>query len=472
MGLKLERQLIDIWYSLFAKFKRKKEPIDFNFKKTVVEYIGKSDSNNYTHYIHSYPGKIFLYIPTFILSIPEVCGLEGIVLDPFCGSGTVLLESIVHPLYKRDALGIEINPMGRLIAKVKTTAIDSDELTQATNDLLRKAEQLQNIETSAPKFRNIDFWFSTKAKKRLAKLRSLIDEQKNDDIKDFFYVCFSSIVRKVSNADPFIPPPVKLTIQKYENSAKKLGHLERFLKQVERAEVLSLFENKVKVNSKRLESLSKVEGIRKGKVKAQVIWDDARCMKMSKMDNKAKFPRENVKLLPSKSIDLVLTSPPYLTAQKYLRTQKLELFWLNLLSEEEFRCMDRDIIGSEHVSLKNVDLDENLGVQAIDSLIKWASTVSLKRAANLFKYFFDMKQALSEMYRVLRSDGYAIIVVGNNRVLGKYVETYKLLTDLAISVGFRPDLILKDKIRGRGMITKRHNSGGLIKEEFVLILSK
>jgi SAM-dependent methyltransferase len=471
-GQSLEQQLTEIWYHSLTRFKEKQEPVDFNFKKIVEKHFGKLHSANFTHFLHPYPGKIFAYIPTFILSIPDICPPRGKVLDPFCGSGTVLLESIINPLYKRDAFGIEINPLGRLIAKVKTTPLDVNRLVQIADNLLKKANQHSDVEpVLIPKFKNINFWFSEKVIKKLAKLLFLIEELENDDFKDFFYVCFSSIIRKVSNADPFIPPPVKLKTQKYRNSPTKLAYLERFIKDVEKADVIGLFENKVKVNSKRIESLCKIEEVKDGKVKARIIWDDARCMKKSKLGYKARILRENAEPLPSNSIDLILTSPPYLTAQKYLRTQKLELFWLGLLSEEEFSHLNRNIIGSENTSLKDIEL-KSLGIESIDSLIKWASAISLQRTANLYKYFFDMELALSEMYRVLKKDRYAVIVVGNNKVLGKYVETYKLLIDLAVSVGFELEAVFRDEIRGRGMITKRHNSGGLIKEEFILLLRK
>jgi len=469
----LEQQLSEAWHHSLARFKEKQEPVEFNFKKIVTKHIGRPYYINSTHFLHSYPGKIFAYIPTFILSIPDVCPPEGKVLDPFCGSGTVLLESIIHPLYKRDAFGVEINPLGRLIARVKTTPLDITKLVQIADSLLKKAKHSEDVDAFfMPTFKNFNFWFSEKAMKRLAKLRALIEELEDGDYKDFFYICFSSIIRKVSNADPFIPPPVKLRIRKYENSPQKRAYLEKYIKNVEKADVIGLFENKIKVNSKRIEFLSKIEEIKEGKVRARIIWDDARFMKNGKLGDRARILRENAELLPSNSIDLILTSPPYLTAQKYLRTQKLELFWLGLLSEEEFSRLNRDIIGSENTSLRNTNFNKILGIQSIDSLIKWARAISQQRAANLFKYFFDMRLALSEMHRVLRNDGYAIIVVGNNKVLGRPVETYKLLTDLAVSMGFELEAIFRDEIRGRGMITKRHNSGGLIKEEFVLLLRK
>jgi hypothetical protein len=72
----------------------------------------------------------------------------------------------------------------------------------------------------------------------------------------------------------------------------------------------------------------------------------------------------------------------------------------------------------------------------------------------------------------LKHGAYAVVVLGDNKVLGRNIETHKLLIDMASVSGFKLEVVLKDKIRGRGMITRRHNSGGLIKEEFIVVLKK
>jgi len=464
-------KLKELWFNLTREFK--KNPLDFNFKHAVLAHLGERRSDAFTHSIHSYPAKMFPYIPTFFFSIPEVCSPNGVVLDPFCGSGTVLLESLVHPLYKRNVYGIEINPLGRLIAKVKTTPLKEKKLEERINNLLELVKRYENIKVPQPESKKIEFWFSKRAICELSKLKHLIEEEgRDDDYKDFFWVCFSSVIRKVSKADPFIPPPVLLNIQKYKNSPEKRKFLLKFLKQSENLGAPGLFQNIVEKNFERIKSLNKVEEVEKSKVRAHIIWDDARHAKLGKLANKGELVKSEVKTLASNSIDLILTSPPYLTAQKYIRTQNLELLWLGLVSENEIPRLEKEVIGSEHVSLKETNFTDGVGVKSVDALIKWASLKSPQRAAMLFKYFFEMKQAIAEMYRVLKDGAHAIIVVGNNKVLGRKVKTYKLLIDVAALSGFKLELVLKDKIRGRGMITRRHNTGGLIKEELIIDLKK
>lgn len=471
---KITRAFDELWKFLSVKFQKTKKPISLNFKDVVISKLKEKRSDVYTHYIHSYPGKLFPYIPLFWLSIPGICSPTDIVLDPFTGSGTVMLESIIHPLYKRNVFGVEINPLAQLISKVKTTPLHEKELINKLQYLLRLVRDPNNKKVPVRNFKNINFWFSKTAISKLSILKHSIEKLEDSDYKDFFWVCFSSIIRKVSKADPFIPPPVKLKIYKYKNSPQKYKFLIKFLKQTENPDIIGLFESVTKANIKRIMSLNGIEEIKKGRVTAKVIWNDARHIKMGEFNINRKNDNINNKnrSLRSRSIGLILTSPPYLTAQKYIRTQKLELLWLDLLSEDELRYMEKESIGSERVSLNDVNLDTAIDIKAIDSLISWTRSVSVERAATLYKYFIDMKQAIKEMYRVLKDGAYAIVIVGNNRVLGKRVETYKLLIDLALASGFRLNMILKDKIRRRGMIAKRHNSGGLIKEEFILIFKK
>ena len=462
----------NIWDYLCKEFDKSGNPIEFNFKNNVRDIFQGNYTNCSLHYIHPYPGKIFPYIPAFLLSVPQLCPADGVILDPFSGSGTVLLESIIHPLHKRDAYGVEINPLGRLISKVKTTPLGEDKLSERTKCLLNKLRSNDIIITKTHTFDNIDFWFSPKSIRRLSNLMASINTLKSDDYKDFFFVCFSSIIRKLSNADPFIPPPVKLDINKYNRSPEKYKYLQNYLVNVKKANVEKLFKNAISENKVKILRLNTIGKTADKPATAHIIWDDAKVIKRGKLGIKGCLNKRSSHYLRKNSIDLIMTSPPYLTAQKYIRTHKLEIQWLNMLDHKGICNLQRDIIGAERVSSTRININTKFGVESIDALINWANSISKDRASAIACYFKDMKKALKEMYRVLKKDAYCVIVVGNNHVLGKYIETYRLLRDLALDVGFELKIILKDMIRGRGMITKRHNSGGLIKEEYVIILKK
>jgi len=464
----MSEQLSTFWQDSVKKFKG--NPLNFDFRTVVLNYLGEKRSDVFTHYLHPYPAKIFPYIPIYLLSIPELCSPDGVALDPFCGSGTVLLESLVHPIYKRDIYGVDLNPLARLISKVKTTPLNDEELEKRINQLFVLAKGCSSKDLPQSKSKKIEFWFSKKVTQELCKLKFLIDQEGEDDYKDFFWLCFSSVIRKVCKADPFIPPPVLLKPQKYVKSPKKYKFLVRLAKRAEDQGVMGLFRDAVNKNYHRLMSLNMIEEVKNRKKRASIIWDDARKIKVGKLGGKGLFINSDVETLPSESVDFILTSPPYLTAQKYIRTVRLELLWLGF-SENFIQQLQKRMIGTERVSLKEINQSNRIDVERVDRLIRWAS-FSPHRAAELISYFRGMKQAFSEMHRVLKTGAYAVVVIGDNQVLGRSIGTYKLLVDIASGFGFGLEVVLKDEIRGRGMITKRHNTGGLIKEEYIVVLRK
>jgi DNA modification methylase len=110
---------------LLKYYKRTKKPISVNFRELVPEI---TSPDFYTHIIHPYPAKLLPHIPRFFLSNEILSQKKDIVLDPFSGSGTVLLESI---LQARNAIGADCNPMARLISQVKVKYLSTSILLGA-----------------------------------------------------------------------------------------------------------------------------------------------------------------------------------------------------------------------------------------------------------------------------------------------------------------------------------------------------
>ena len=183
-------------------------PIRVNFRKLVPDL---NVSDRYTHFIHAYPAKLLNIIPYFFLQTEDFCPFKGHVLDPFCGTGTVLLEA---NLSERNALGADANPLARLITAVKTTYIPHDRLLKEIDALVAKANLLES--KLAWKTEIVSYWFSQNVISQLEKIRVAIDGVKNTNEKKFFLLCFSSLVKKVSFADPSISVPVKLNPKRFD----------------------------------------------------------------------------------------------------------------------------------------------------------------------------------------------------------------------------------------------------------------
>lgn len=170
-----------------SDFRRHREPVNFSFRDICSKWIKRSDK--YTHLIHSYPAKLMPYIPIFFLFDPSYANKKGYLMDPFAGTGTVLLEGIIHPFNKMNTLGVEINPLARLISKVKTTPLDLVALQKKARELIANI-QTTSRHAEIPKFPNINFWFKEKAQIDLAKIRYRIERLENSHFKDFFGFVF------------------------------------------------------------------------------------------------------------------------------------------------------------------------------------------------------------------------------------------------------------------------------------------
>lgn len=448
-----------------------RKPISFDFKAATKRILPNEKLHHIdAHYVHYYPGRIFPYIPFFMLSLNDFEEFSGYVLDPFAGSGTILLESITNPFVKRSAIGVEKNPVGRLMSKVKSTPLDGHIIDELLGTVCSEYNETKGVINQTAEFKNRQIWFSDKACRRLTKLKHAVETlRSSQDYKDFFWLCYSGTIRKVSKANPYIPPPVVLKPERYKDSKGRYEKLKGILKDSDDPDVLKKFSEIALMNKKRLATLNNSTELKNGEVFSEIIWDDARKIMKGKLVECGRIDKKSAQILGSGSVDLVMTSPPYLTAQKYIRTNRLELFWLGY-GAGEISSLESSSIGTERVSLRTEIAP--LGIGVIDQELADLQTRSLERAVQVFQYFKDMLNALAEMRRVLRKNSYAVLVVGENKVLQKNMETFRLLTEAALSFGFEEIVILKDTIRTRSMLTKRNGTGGMIKNEYVIVLKK
>jgi site-specific DNA-methyltransferase (cytosine-N4-specific) len=166
------------------------------------------DTKISNHGFHTYPAMMISQVARRLI---ETYGKNAkVLLDPFMGSGTALLEAKLHENFE-IAYGIDINPLSLLIAKVKTTPIDEKILLEEKNKLIDSCLELKfdsnfdKIYVERPEFLNINFWFKKDVITDLAIIKKNIDsikvadEKLEKDIKDFFWVAFSETARRVSN---------------------------------------------------------------------------------------------------------------------------------------------------------------------------------------------------------------------------------------------------------------------------------
>lgn len=404
--------------------------------------IISKDQSYLTHGIHKFPAKFFPELPRYLIRKYSEPG--SYVLDPMCGSGTTLLEALLN---KRIGIGIDIDPIALLITKVKTTPIVSDSLETASIILEQQIEELDNAaeyNPSIPDFHYRDNWFRAFVLRELGIIRdsiSIIKEQTEltqvDDIVEFFQVIMSSIIRDVSNADPHCTRTVlRKKVRKKilpGDTLKKFS--QRLIQQINEMKQLTAILNETEYFH------THVPG---GTALATELCDD--------------------------SIDLAVTSPPYINAVDYTRTHQLEMYWLGLLDEGPLSKVKRKYIGTETVYKDEYRDLQVSGFETLDPVLKKIYKLDPRRSFIAYKFFEDMKNQLQEMIRILKPGSRYCVAIGNNLMRGVRVKSHEILTEIAESgVGFELETQFFSKlIRHFIRIPRKERMHG----EWVLVLRK
>jgi len=411
---------------------------DFNSKKFI---ISSNSVNDFTHIFHKYPAKFIPHIPRWGIKF-DGSG-ELLVIDPFCGSGTSNLEAL---LLGHASIGFDIDPLAILISKVKITPIKNSTLNLVKKKIFVKMKKFDpSLDYTYPDIENFDHWFSKDAKKKIAFLKELIIQLGNTDIRDFFIVTLSSIIRQVSNAD---------------NQSQKT-YVSHTLEKTP-PEVFSFFEKRVDLYMERMGRLFK-----KIKKNNNII------LKLTDTTDDYSI---TIDKFSKKRRRLIITSPPYIKAIDYIYNQMLEYFWLgDILGIESRKKMNeykQNYIGTKKVFIKeykNYNFS-HLKIDELDQVIKKIERKSKKHAYITYKYFDSMKRNLTISSNILRKGEYYLLVVGNTCVSGVKVNTARLLGKIASRCGYRLKGLFSYKIRNRYMRFDRKGRGGIVDEDNILIL--
>jgi hypothetical protein len=164
-----------------------KEPEDWTF--------ATEDTRKMTHGIHAYPARMVPQVVEKLIN--KYANRDGSdrCIDCFCGSGTVLVESKLQGI---PSIGVDANPLAVLISKVKSTPLSRKQLETYAARLHDAIDADKGRDVEIPNIRNLKHWFKPSVQKQLVITKEHIDNIRNKDIRDFFKVCFSVTVRKVS----------------------------------------------------------------------------------------------------------------------------------------------------------------------------------------------------------------------------------------------------------------------------------
>ena len=384
-----------------------------------------------THGLHEYKGKFFPQLVRALMNIAQLPE-NAVVLDPMCGSGTTLVEA---RLSGRSSYGIDMNPLSVFITDVKCQALALEPAT--LSDAYRKLDEAVRTPLSrrrdSGRFASLanrdqaylERWFSQQTIMELDHIEEGINKVPiATTIKKFYRIALSNVLRRVS-------------WQKDEDL-----RIRREEKDVAPGEVILFFLKEAARSTRTVAAFLAERG--HSKLGTYKVWEaDA---------------RQASNLLPQLvgTVDAVITSPPYATALPYIDTDRLSLIYLGLLPREQHSARDALMIGNREISRgvrtahwasyeKNrMLLPESTRalIEQIDRLNKEGSAGFRRKnlSALLAKYFFDMLQAMQQMFTLLRPGGSMFLVVGNNRTTagrkGIEISTPDHLAMMANSIGF------------------------------------
>lgn len=411
------------------------------------------DTGYITHCYHRYPAK---FIPQVARRLIERHSRAGeTVLDPFMGSGTTLVEAAVKG---RRARGIDINPAAILASRAKTRPIAPDRLAKALArfnselELLARARDLAVLFTPPkpilPSNRErLDWWFPRDQQRRLGSILRVIEDVEDKGVRDFLRCGFSHVLKTASYWLMKSSKPTR-DKQKVANGVPNpVAPLRRHLAKMERA------------NLRFWETLP--EAMRKSSA-VDVQAGDAR-----------KLPWR------AGSVDLVVTSPPYVTSYEYADLHELTSLWLGGLADLAV-TKDQFIGSSAARGRGEAEARSEIGGKIVAALREQSQA----KAEETRQYFLDMEDVFRELRRVLKPGGALCNVIGNTSLKGVEVLNAEVHAEILVGLGFELVDVIKRVIPSKtlpqirdpesGKFTSR-GKGKLVEaypEEFIVITRK
>jgi len=403
---------------------------------------GERQATRYSaHGIHEYKGK---FNPQIVRAIGNMLGLDkgATVLDPFCGSGTTLLEC-AHSGW--NAVGVDRNPLAVQITNAKLHALRrrngaiDEKAMLVTRALERAADRLcvpfeprrsdvasfldDSWLDGLPSRKYLCAWFPPAVLAQIvAILRVLRAQVRSRDDRAVFEIILSDQLRQAS-----LQEPADLRIRRRKDPEANYPLIQWFTE--------ALKERLDRIERAR-QTLGRVEG------RQEAMLGDVR----SADQQPATFGR----------IDAVITSPPYETALPYIDTQRLSLVVLGAIEAGEIQATEKALIGARDISgREREEIESQIAAGTGDlpvavlglcrELLEAAKKPGngfrrVNRPALTYRYFNNMSAFFTNSRRWLRPGGKVAMVVGANRtVLGgkEYIiDTPRLLVAVAQRCGY------------------------------------
>lgn len=360
------------------------------------------------------------------------------VLDPFFGSGTVLNAGLNLGL---NVIGFDINPLASLITRVRLEGLPLEKTPDSINALFSRIAML-NGNVDSYTFTNINKWFRKDIILSLSIIRHAIIKEPDDRIRRFYWCCFAETVKRFSNTRT---STFKLHVKKEHQINSMNDNSIEFFKQHIQSQFRKLLNNQQE---------NKIIDIRCGDSKKLLTF------------------------LPSNSIDLICTSPPYgdnHTTVTYGQFSILPLLWIaksdlsiwNNSLLDNYNAIDTLSLGG---TIKRKNKTDN-------NYIEYVKHISLRKQKKVLSFFEDYDKVFRLLSQVLKPRKLMVLTLGNRRVDNQEIRFDKFNDMLAEKYGLKLDSTISRKIVGKRMpskVSKVENFGAVssISKEYVKVYRK
>jgi tRNA G10 N-methylase Trm11 len=413
-------------------------------------FKGRS-KRQHSHALIQYPAMMVPQMQGELIDAIRSFDLEiKTVFDPFVGSGTTMVESMVRGL---DFVGHDINPLAILACEVKSGPLYVDKLDEKIESLLRTIKQHKATEV-AVNFKGIDKWFLNEVQLELSSIYLAIKTEPSRWARKIFWLALSNTVRSTCNSRS---STYKLHI-KSDEQIEKIGSAKDIFKK----NLLKSFEN-IKAQK---EMLSEKGFLKRAKSvsNVQIKNVDAKLRKKSKQ----KF-------------DLLISSPPYgdnATTVPYGQFSFLPLQWIDLsdinenidLSVLNYQTgIDSSSLGG---SLKESEDKRKMLANRSPSLeecIEKISKVSPDNIKKLISFIYDLDLALKNAIDELRKNAYMVWTLGNRRISDIEVPLDKIMRELLESIGCSYVYEIERTILSKRMASRNQIASTMGKESVLIM---
>lgn len=404
----------------------------FNTKKVDEDwsFVGykPSDTGKWTHDYHRYPAK---FIPQLVERLIDeyIHKEEAHINDPFMGCGTTIATAISKGF---KASGTDVNKIAYLITKVKATPIQPEYLNKKIGQLISRLSALNGtqatlfndkIEPLIPQkhIDRINYWFTEENKNELGKILRVIYSEEDETIRNFFLVAFSHILK---NCSIWLQGSTKPTRDLEKKQVKPYDALRRHLMKMRSGNdaFYEIVPDRIRKNINQYLSIE-IEDARK-----QPVSDE--------------------------TVDLVITSSPYVTSYEYADLHQLSTIWLDLA--EDLMEYKKEFIGTSYKKYENKKLRSSIAMDIVDKMSK----KSRKMAKEIKAFFLDMEEVFDESFRILKHGGRCCYVIGNTKLKGVDILNAEVFAESLQYSCFKFDRLIKREIPSKILPQKRDEKTG------------